>query len=192
MRHRAKVLQSERVYCGKVLDVKVDRVIEPGGVKATREVVCHSGSVVVLPRLADGRVLLVRQFRYAVGQSLWELVAGGIEPGETPQQAARRELIEESGYRAGAVRPLFTFYPSPGFLTEEMHLIEARRLARTTARPEADELIEVGRFSVQELFRKLRAKEIRDGKTLVGLLWLLGLSTLNRKKLRAGNRSIFP
>ena len=103
-------------------------MIEPGGVKATREVVCHRGSVVVLPRLDDGRVLLVRQFRYAAGKSLWELVAGGIELGETPAAAARRELLEETGYRARTLRPLFHFYASPGFLSERMFLFEARGL----------------------------------------------------------------
>lgn len=174
MRARARVLESETVYRGKILALKVDRIIEPGGVRVTREVVCHSGSVVVLPRLGDGRVLLVRQYRHAARQWLWELVAGGIERGETPEEAARRELVEEAGYRARIVKLLFSFYPSPGFLTEKIHLVEARGLTRSKAQPEADERIEVGRFGRGELLRMLRKKKIRDGKTLVGLLWLLG------------------
>lgn len=169
-----RVLHSKTVYSGKILEVKIDRVIEPGGVTADREVVCHSGSVVVLPQLADGRVLMVRQFRYPARRRLWELVAGRIERAETPHDAARRELLEETGYRAQRLKRLFDFYPSPGFSSEEMHLIEARGLTRTKAQPEADERIQLGRFTRRELLRMVRAGKIHDGKTLVGLLWLLG------------------
>ncbi len=174
---RVRLLKSDTIYRGKVLELKVDQVIEPGGVKATREVVCHLGSVVLLPRLADGRIVLVRQFRYPARQWLWELVAGRLEPGEKVREAARRELIEETGYRARIFRPFLTFFPSPGFLTEKMHLVEARHLVHSKARAEADERIEVGRFTRSELARMFRKKEIRDGKTLVGLLWLFGLNS---------------
>ena len=174
MHSRVRVIHSEMIYSGRIVQIKVDRVIEPGGVTVTREVVFHSGSVVVLPRLPDGRVLLVRQFRYATRRRLWELVAGGIDPGETPRQAARRELAEETGYHARRLKALFTFYPSPGFLTEQMHLMEARELTRSKAHPEADERIEARLFTRSEMWTMLRAKKIQDGKTLVGLLWLLG------------------
>lgn len=170
---RFRVLHSKTVYDGKVVRLQVDRVVEPGGVTAVREVVSHPGSVVVLPRLPDGRVLLIRQFRYAAQRHLWELVAGGIESGETPLQAARRELLEETGYRARIFRPMFAFFPSPGFVSEKMHLMEARGLTLAEARPEADERIRLGRFTGAELRRMLRAKRIEDGKTLVGLFWLL-------------------
>jgi ADP-ribose pyrophosphatase len=170
---RVRILTSRTIYEGKVVKLRVDRVVEPGGVTAEREVVCHSGSVVVLPRLPDGRVLLVRQFRYAAGRHLWELVAGGIEPGETPRQAARRELTEETGYQARTVRPLFDFFPSPGILTERMFVVEARGLTLGKACPEADERLELGRFTPAQLVRMLRAQRITDGKTLAGLLWLL-------------------
>ena len=96
------------------VELKVDRVIEPGGVETTREVVCHPGSVVVVPHLPDGRLILVRQYRHAVQESLWELVAGGMEPGETPRQSARRELQEEAGYRARVLKPLLGVLPEPG------------------------------------------------------------------------------
>ncbi|MFB3922843.1 MAG: NUDIX hydrolase [Terriglobia bacterium] len=173
MAARLRILQSKTIYDGKLVKLRVDRIVEPGGVIATREVVGHPGSVVVLPRLADGRVILVRQYRYAARRSLWELVAGGLEPGETPRQAARREMIEETGYHARQLRLLFDFYPSPGILSERMFLVEATGLTRGQAQPESDERLEVGYFTLAQLRRMLRAKKIKDAKTLAGLSWLL-------------------
>jgi len=170
---KLRILNSQTFYKGKVVELRLDRVVEPGGVMALREVVCHPGSVVVLPLLPSGQVVMVRQYRYATRQWLWELVAGGIEAGETYRQAARRELQEETGYRAREIRLRFDFYPSPGFLSERMFLVEARGLKKSEARPEADERIEVGHFTLAQVARMLRRREIRDGKTLIGLLWLL-------------------
>ncbi len=172
MPKNVRVIESKRIYQGKVATLCVDRIVEPGGVEATREIVSHAGSAVVLPRLPDGRILLVRQFRYAAGKMLWELVAGGIEPGEDPEQGAYRELLEETGYRAGSMRFLCSFYPSPGFLSEQMFLFEATDLARSKSRREADERIRLGRFSPAELRRMAAENRIKDGKTLVGLLWV--------------------
>jgi len=170
---RARVLKSKTIYRGKVIQLRVEEVIEPGGVKTMREVVCHSGSVVVMPRLPDGRLILVRQYRHAVGESLWELVAGGMKAGETARQSARRELAEETGYRARVLKPLLEFYPSPGILSEKMHLVEARDLTPSQPKPDKDERIEVGLFAIGELARLVRSNKIRDAKTLVGILWLL-------------------
>jgi ADP-ribose pyrophosphatase len=169
---RFRILRSETLYRGRVLTLKLDEIIEPGGVQAKRELVVHPGSVVVLPLLADGRVVLVRQFRYAARRSLWELVAGSLEPHESVLAAARRELLEETGYRARAVRRLISFYPSPGFLTERMHLVQARGLTPGPAQLEVDERIEVGRFTRSELRRMVSSGVIQDGKTLVALLML--------------------
>jgi ADP-ribose pyrophosphatase len=171
---RARVIKSKTIFHGRVVDLKVEQVIEPGGVQTTREVVCHPGSVVVVPHLPDGRLILVRQYRHAVRESLWELVAGGMEPGETPRQSARRELQEEAGYRARVLKPLLEFYPSPGIMSEKMHLVEAWDLVPAKGRPDADERIEVGFFTVAEVLKMIRSQEIRDGKTLVGVLLLFG------------------
>lgn len=173
MQSTSRVLSTKTVFKGRVVTVKVQEVIEPGGIKAARELVCHSGSVVVLPLLTDGKVILVRQYRHAARQSLWELVAGGIEQGENPQQAARRELLEETGYRALRIKPLFDFFPSPGVLTERMYLVEARGLTLSKAQPESDERICVGRFTRSQLKQMLAGRKIKDGKTLAGLYWLL-------------------
>jgi ADP-ribose pyrophosphatase len=171
---RSRILKSKTVFKGKLLKVRTDLVAEPGGVRAVREIVWHPGSVVVLPRLADGRIVLVRQYRHAAGRPLWELVAGGLEPGESLLAAARRELLEETGYRARRLRRLLSFFPSPGILTERMHLFEASGLALDTARPEADERLTLGRFTRRQLRQMVVTGRIADAKTLVGLLWTLG------------------
>lgn len=181
MAKRLQVLSTTTVYDGRVVGLRVDRVIEPGGVEASREVVSHRGSVVVLPLLEGGRVLLVRQFRYAAGKSLWELVAGGLEPGETPRAAAQRELREETGYLARSLHPLISFYSSPGFLDERMFLFEARGLTAAQAQPEADERIRVARFTLAQLREMIRRGKIEDGKTLVGLLWFLNFKRGRRQ-----------
>lgn len=181
---RLRVLRSNIAYRGRIVQVRIDRVVEPSGVKADREVVCHGGSAVVLPYLDDGRVLLVRQYRYAARQWLWELVAGGIERGESPGEAARRELLEEAGYRSRVVRRILDYFPSPGVLTERMVLFEARGLTPSKAAPEPDEFLEVGCFAPLELRKMLRGGKIRDGKTLIGLLWLF-----RRTDLRIGDMS---
>src|SRR2546429_7652906 len=110
---KARVLSSITVYEGQLCGTRRDKVIEPSGVRATREVITHPGSVVVLPVLADGRILLIQQYRHATRQYLWELVAGRMDPGETPKAAAARELIEETGYRAKRFRIFLTFFRLP-------------------------------------------------------------------------------
>lgn len=171
-----KTLSSKTVFKGRRVDVRVDQAREPGGVEAERELVVHPGSVVVLPVFGDGRVLLVRQFRYAAGQALWELVAGGLEPGEKPLAAAARELAEETGFRATRFRRVLSFYPSPGILSEKMHLVEARGLTPGVAQPEKDERILARIFTLAELRKMARGGRIQDGKTLAGLFWLLDQS----------------
>ncbi len=175
---RLKILQSKTIYSGRIVDLKLERIVEPSGVVAQREVVYHPGSVVVVPRLPDGRVVMVRQYRYAARQWLWELVAGGLEPGETPRQAARRELQEEAGYRARFCKLLLHFYPSPGVLSERMFVVEASGLTPAPTNPDPDERIEVGIFTPAQIRKMLRQKRLQDSKTLVGLLWLLKADTL--------------
>jgi ADP-ribose pyrophosphatase len=166
----AHVLQHRRVHTGRVLDLDVDEVVEPGGVRGVREVVRQRGSVAVLPVLDDSRVVLVRQYRYAVDALVWELPAGRRDPGESPEQGAQRELEEEVGLHAARLEPLLTFWTTPGFCDEVMHLFRATGLEPVPPRPEADERIEHATFTLDEAMAMVERGEIREGKTLVALL----------------------
>ena len=166
----ARVHRHERVYSGHVLDLDVDDVEEPAGVRGRREVVRQRGSVATLPVHEDGRVVLVRQYRYAVDARVWELPAGRRDPGETPEEGARRELEEETGLRAARLEPLLVFWTTPGFCDEVMHLFRATALEPGPARPEADERIDQATFNLEEALAMIARGEIREGKTLVALL----------------------
>ncbi len=165
-----RVLSHHRVHSGRVIDLDVDEVVEPGGIRGTREVVRQRGSVAALPVLEDGRVVLVRQYRYAVDAFVWELPAGRRDAGETPEEGARRELEEEVGLHARALEPILVFWTTPGFCDEVMHLFRATALEAVPPRPEADEKIEHAPFALEELLDMVKRGEIREGKTLVALL----------------------
>jgi ADP-ribose pyrophosphatase len=169
-----RVLARRRVYEGKVLSLDVDEVEEPGGVRATREVVRHRGSVAALPVHQDGRLVLVRQYRYAVDALVWELPAGRLDPGESAEEAARREMEEEVGLSPRRLEPLAVFYTTPGFCDEVMHLFRATDLTAVPARPEADERIEARAFTRGEVQEMIRRGDVREGKTLVALLLEMG------------------
>lgn len=171
--NKAKVLSSRVVFQGKVFGVRRDRVCEPGGVVAIREVVTHHGSIVLLPVFPDHSILLVRQYRYAAGKFLWELSAGHIERGERPAAAARRELIEETGYTARRLRRILDFFPSSGVMTERMWVFLATGLQAGVSRPEADERIAVRRFALPEIESMMRRGMIHDGKSLASILFYL-------------------
>ena len=179
---RARVLKSETMYAGPVFGVRKDRVVEPGGVTVIRDVVTHSGSVVLLPLFDDGRVLLVRQYRHAVGTYLWELVAGRIEPRESPLAAAKRELLEETGYTARRFRKLLEIYPSPGYVSERMLVYSAEGLTAGQARPEADERITARQFSLRELDAMMRRGSLRDAKSVAGILYHARFCRTRRRK----------
>ena len=172
-RNTARILRSSTLHHGKVFDLRRDEVVEPGGLRTTREIVVHPGSVVVLPVLPDGRIVLVRQYRHAAGQFLWELVAGRKEPGESPVQGARRELLEETGYRARRYRVFLDVYPAPGFLSERMFILLAEGLTAGAAQPENDEKIASRAFSVAELQKMIRSRRLRDAKSVAGILYYL-------------------
>jgi ADP-ribose diphosphatase len=166
-----KILGSRMLYEGRVFSVRRDRVREPGGVEVTRDVVVHSGSVVLLPVFPGGEILLVRQYRHSVRSFLWELVAGRIEPGESPLAAARRELAEETGYTARRFRKLMDVFPTPGFVSEHMVVFACEGLAAGQSHPDADERIEARRFTLPQLERMMRTGRLRDAKSIAAILY---------------------
>jgi len=177
---RAKLLKSELLYQGKVFRLQRDMVIEPGGVQVERDIIVHPGSVVVLPIFNDGRVLLIRQYRHSVGEFLWELVAGRKEPNETPLAGARRELIEETGYRAKRLRKLMRVVPTPGFVNEWMWIFAAEGLTEGAAQPEEDEKITQRIFSLKEAEKMIERGTLRDAKSICGILFYARFIRRNR------------
>jgi len=170
---RAKILKSKVLYTGKVFSLRRDTVIEPGGVRADRDIIVHPGSVVVMPVFEDGRVLLIRQYRHTVGDFLWELVAGRKEPEETPGVAARRELLEETGYTARRLRKLLHVIPTPGFVNEWMWIFAAEGLTRGTAQPEEDEKITARIFTLKQVDAMIQSGRLRDAKSIAGFLYYM-------------------
>lgn len=171
---KARVLSSRVAYRGPVFSVTTDEVAEPGGVRARRDVIHHSGSIVILA--VDGarepRILLERQYRHAAQSMMWELPAGRIDEGESALAAARRELLEETGYMARQWKKILHFYVSPGFLDETMTIYLAQGLQAGKAQPEPDEKIAIRFFSLSDARRMVLTGRIRDAKTISGILWL--------------------
>jgi ADP-ribose pyrophosphatase len=174
---KARVISSRIAYKGPVFSVTTDHVDEPGGVRARRDVIRHSGSIVVLAvdgPGSDPRVLLERQYRHAAGQTMWELCAGRIDDGERELAAAKRELLEETGYTARRWKKILHFYVSPGFLDETMSVYLAQGLKAGIAQPEDDEKILTRFFPLSAAVRMVNNGLIRDAKTIAGVLWLAG------------------
>lgn len=167
----SKILKSTTIYEGPIFGVRRDEVLEPTGVVARREVITHPGSVVVLPVLSDGGIVMVRQYRHATRQFLWELVAGRKEPEETPEEGAARELVEETGYRARKFRVFLDVFPTPGFLEERMFILLAQGLTKGRATPEEDEKITTRVFTPAKLLQMIHGRKLRDAKSIAALLY---------------------
>lgn len=173
----SKLISTKLAFKGLVFNVHRDTVEEPTGLIHRRDVIHHSGSVVILAidesaNPSDPDVILERQYRHSVARFLYELPAGRIEPGEAPLAAAKREMIEETGYRAKRWSLLTKYYASPGFLGEEMQVYLARDIREGTAQPEPDEQIEIKRMPLSEAMALVKSNKIHDGKTMIGLLLL--------------------
>lgn len=164
-------LSNERVYDGKVFDVDRDRVRMPNGREVTIDIVRHSKSVVLIPIPERGHVTLVRQYRYAVLRFLWELPAGSVDEGETPEQAARRECHEEIGQVPGTIVRMASMHPTPGYCDEEMVFFRLSDFSVPDEKAEVDEdeEIEVKTFEISEARDMVRRGDITDMKTVVGL-----------------------
>ena len=172
---KARVISSKVAYRGPAFWVTTDMVQEPSGIRARRDIVRHSGSVVILAvddRKGEPYVLLERQYRHAAGQYLYELPAGRIDQGESELKAAKRELLEETGYTARKWKRILYFWASPGFVAESMSIYLAQSLTPGAAQPEEDEAIELHLVALREAVKMVLSGKIHDGKTISGVLWL--------------------
>lgn len=161
--------KSKLFYKGKIFDV-VQNELQIDGIKMTRDIVKHPGAVVIIPFLGRSRILFAKQYRHAVKKSLIELPAGTLEPKERPLDCARRELIEEVGYRAHSMRRIGMCYPAPGYSDEKLQFFLARNLTPETAAGDADEFIEPKIMTLKEAFKGIYTGRICDAKSIVGLL----------------------
>ena len=169
-----KLISSEELIATPIFRVTMDHAVDPDGFEIRRAIVRHNGSAVMMPVDEKGRILLVRQYRLPARRYLWELSAGRIDPGETPLKAAKRELLEETGYRAKKWTKLVKFYPSPGFVEEAMTIFIAQDLTAGQAQPMEDERIECAWFTLKQMAGMIEKGEIQDAKTIIGYsMWKL-------------------
>ncbi|MDR1409814.1 MAG: NUDIX hydrolase [Oscillospiraceae bacterium] len=167
-----KTLSRQDHFSGRVFDVHVDSILFPDGQTAQREVVEHSGGVLIAPLTDSGELIFVRQFRYPYGKVLLELPAGKLEPGEEPLRAGLRELHEETGATAGRTESLGLFYPTPGYCSEVIHMFAALNLTEGTPQPDEDEYLEIVHIPLKKAVQMVLANEIADGKTQAAILKL--------------------
>jgi len=170
-----ELLGTRRIYDGKVVSLRVDTLRTASGKTHDVEVVEHSEAVVVIVRPRPSQMLLVRQYRRPLARTNWEVVAGGMDPGESPEEAAARELREETGYVAQRVRRLWSAFSAPGFCDELLHfcVVDGYQIGERTGFDEGEEEMELGIFEIEELWRKIRADELPDAKTQISVLWAL-------------------
>lgn len=169
-----KTLESKTVYKGRIINLRLDSVVLENGSTALREVVEHPGAVGIVALKGNGDIVMVKQYRKAADQVLLELPAGKLEPGEDPADCAARELAEETGYIAGDLRYLVSFYTSPGFSNEVMHMFLATGLREGENDPDDDEMVKTVEISPDRAMDMILEGEIKDGKTIAGIL-LLGI-----------------
>jgi ADP-ribose pyrophosphatase len=172
------IMSHKEVYSGKIVKLHVDTIKQKSGGTTIREVVLHPGGVTAVPVMDDGRLLLIRQFRYPIGKYILELPAGKLDSGQPPLDTMARELEEETGYRAGLLNYECTFYTTPGISNESIHLFTARKLIQSAQDLEEGEHITVESYSLQECLQKIEVGEIIDGKTILGILWYQNKSVL--------------
>jgi len=172
-----KLIQSVRVYTGKLINMNVDRIELPSGRRTFREYVIHRGAVAAVP-LIEREVIFVKQYRYPVKEELLEIPAGTMEKGESPDETMRRELEEEIGYRPDKLVELTNFFSTPGYTTEVIHLYLARGLVPNKKKADDDEYITVKRIPFEDALKMVLNGEIKDGKTIIALLILANRTSL--------------
>lgn len=168
--------EKKRIFTGNLLNLNADRVLLGNGEKTFREYVSHPGAVAALPFLTSDKILLVKQYRYAVRKYLLEIPAGTIEKGETPEETMIRELKEEIKYKPGNLEKFGWLYLTPGYSDEKIHLFKATELQPCSLEAEMEEEIEIVKIRIEEAFSKINTGEIKDGKTIIAILSFLNNS----------------
>ena len=168
---KEKQLKKNRIYKGKAIDFYCDEVELPNGQNATREYLGHPGAAAVLPFLDKKRIVLVKQYRYAIDEITYEIPAGKTDKGETPLECITRELEEETGFKAKKIEKLISFYPSTAFSNELLHIFAAFGLKKGSKNPDEDEFVEKVIVNFKEALAMVRRGEIKDSKTVIALLY---------------------
>ncbi len=170
MEYTEKTTKTTEIFKGRVLHLRVDEVELPTGKKSIRELIHHPGGVGVVAVDDENNVLMVRQYRKALEQTLLEIPAGKLEPGEDPKECAARELEEETGFCAGSLSYLDYFIPTPGYCDEKIHIYLATDLCQGEIHPDEDEILHIERYPIEQLIDMIATGELKDGKTIIGLL----------------------
>lgn len=165
-----KTIESEYIYKGKVVNLRIDEVRLQNNKKSKREIVEHRGATAIVPIDSENNIIMVTQYRKAVEKTLLEIPAGTLEDGEDPLECAKRELVEEIGFGAKEFLHLISFYSTPGFTTEKLHLYMAKNLYKKEGIPDEDEFIQVKKVPLDEAFNMVMKGEIEDAKSIIGIL----------------------
>jgi ADP-ribose pyrophosphatase len=171
MKLQEKLYKRHRIYTGKAVSFSADQIILPDGKKASREYMEHPGAVAVLPFVDRERIVLVKQYRFPIREVTLELPAGKLDKGESPASCVRRELAEETGYRAGKIRKIAAFWPTSAFSNEIIHIFVAEDLTPAKMSPDEDEFIETRVMPFKQALEWIRTGKIKDSKTVIALLF---------------------
>jgi len=172
MKNIERTIKSDKIYQGKIINLRIDTVELPEQKYSKREIVEHPGAVAVIPITEDNKVVMVRQYRKSVEEYLLEVPAGKLEIGEEPLDCAGRELLEETGYKSENIEYLFKIYTSPGFSNETISIFVAKDLITDVAQPDEDEYIEIEKYDIDELIKMISEDKIKDAKTISAILYI--------------------
>ncbi len=172
MKNVERTIKSDKIYQGKIINLRIDTVELPDQKYSKREIVEHPGAVAVVPITEDNEIIMVKQYRKSVEEYLLEVPAGKLEIGEEPLECAGRELLEETGYRCEDIKYLFKIFTSPGFSNEVISIFLARNLIKDNPQPDEDEYIEIEKHSIDELTQMIDQEQIKDAKTITALLYI--------------------
>ena len=176
-----KFLSSTYIYKGKIITLRQDKVKLPDGKETTREIIEHPGAVVILALTDDQKIIMIRQFRVAANEVLWELPAGKVEDGEDLVRCAKRELEEETGYYPRKIKKLLSFFSTPGFCNERLTLFLAQDLEERSKNEDDDEFIQVKSLKISEVLKMIKGNVIKDAKTIIGILFLVSVIKYSNK-----------